>query len=102
MGDHRDVCERHFGMDYREVCSLLRSRFNHVKEYSSYWQVNFFKEVDKYAACVIIEKLSQRDSMTEDEFVTFLLNEAPSTYLDIYKMRRKAMREKYEKKLINK
>lgn len=101
MGDHRDVCVRHFGMDYSDVCSLLRSRFHHVKEYSSYWQVNFFKEVDKYAAHVLIEKLSKRDMMTENDFISFLLNKAPSTYLDLYKIRRNEMRKRYEDSLLN-
>jgi len=96
MGDHRDVCINLFGMDYNDVCSLLRSRFYHVKEYAKYHQINFFKEVDKYAAIVLLEKLSERETVSQEELIYFLLNEAPSSYLDISKKRRDGMYNKIE------
>jgi hypothetical protein len=67
-----------------------------VKEYAKYHQINFFKEVDKYAAIVLLEKLSERETVSQEELIYFLLNEAPSSYLDISKKRRDGMYNKIE------
>ena len=83
-------------LHYNDVCSLLRSRFYKVKEYAKYYQINFFKEIDKYAAIVLLEKLSERDMVNQEQLVDFLLYEAQSNYLDISKKRRDEMYNRLE------